>query len=480
MKFLSRSLAGSLGLALAALALTWALPVKAQDLAAAKSCNAGAAAEAAGIKTVGDAYVASSNVPDAVKGATTVSPMEAQCLIDALRDRLLVLQVMTDERQLPRAQAVPEFGSTNDGEEQRLAERLVQLTGGNKSKPMLFYCHHDRCQLSYNATVRAARAGYTNVFWMKAGQSGWQNTGLAFKNEEVGKTGHPVRVEKAVNDCVRDGVGIDQYVGLVYRSASDAALRTSFQEAVAREKRVALACLDNAGSRYRDNRKLVAWIEQAKSRADSDLEQRSNQARDAFEANPALVQPALDKLELADARTTISTARNYRPLAQLCRAPSQMPNNQAQLDDINAQMQVYIACMTRVEDGLRGETPLPAAAFEQIVTRLEALGRYSCTQRPGAKCIPATSWSRVADVYSRGNLAVVAQAAQVQASRRDDIRRAVADFNAYVGRVNQRVDDSNNRPARSSGGGSYSAPSYQPPPSTPIRRDSSTSAPGMR
>ncbi len=50
---------------------------------------------------------------------------------------------------------------------------LEELTGGNKAKPLLFFCMAD-CWMSWNAAKRAIEEyGYTEVTWFPQGTDGW-------------------------------------------------------------------------------------------------------------------------------------------------------------------------------------------------------------------------------------------------------------------------------------------------------------------
>ena len=50
---------------------------------------------------------------------------------------------------------------------------LEELTGGDKAKPILFFCMAD-CWMSWNAAKRAREEyGYTNVIWFPQGTDGW-------------------------------------------------------------------------------------------------------------------------------------------------------------------------------------------------------------------------------------------------------------------------------------------------------------------
>ena len=65
-----------------------------------------------------------------------------------------------------------------DPNQQRFESRLAALTGGNKAAPVVFYCLSSECWLSYNATLRALQAGYSNAMWYRGGVEAWQAAGL--------------------------------------------------------------------------------------------------------------------------------------------------------------------------------------------------------------------------------------------------------------------------------------------------------------
>jgi PQQ-dependent catabolism-associated CXXCW motif protein len=44
--------------------------------------------------------------------------------------------------------------------------------------PLVFFCVNSQCWLSYNASLRAAALGYTNVYWYRGGIESWRAAGL--------------------------------------------------------------------------------------------------------------------------------------------------------------------------------------------------------------------------------------------------------------------------------------------------------------
>jgi PQQ-dependent catabolism-associated CXXCW motif protein len=68
-------------------------------------------------------------------------------------------------------------GSLGDETDTKLAQRLKVLTGGDLSKPLIFYCAHAMCWWSYNAAQRAHHLGYKDVSWYRGGLQDWANYG---------------------------------------------------------------------------------------------------------------------------------------------------------------------------------------------------------------------------------------------------------------------------------------------------------------
>jgi PQQ-dependent catabolism-associated CXXCW motif protein len=54
---------------------------------------------------------------------------------------------------------------------------LRRLSGGDKERPLVFYCVTD-CWMSWNAVKRADALGYRNLYWYPEGSDGWTEAGL--------------------------------------------------------------------------------------------------------------------------------------------------------------------------------------------------------------------------------------------------------------------------------------------------------------
>lgn len=118
--------------------------------------------------------------PTAVPGAQTVT---TEALLGAIQGgmQLVLIDVLGGNYSLPNAYMAPELaspGSFQDRTQQRAGQWLGQISGGDKTAPIVIYCSGPECWLSYNAVLRTVAAGYTNVYWYRGGLEAWQMAGL--------------------------------------------------------------------------------------------------------------------------------------------------------------------------------------------------------------------------------------------------------------------------------------------------------------
>jgi len=69
-------------------------------------------------------------------------------------------------------------GDMSRDEEKRFAQAIAGFAGGDKGRPLVFFCVDTECWLSYNAALRAIRLGYTGVMWYRGGISAWRTAEL--------------------------------------------------------------------------------------------------------------------------------------------------------------------------------------------------------------------------------------------------------------------------------------------------------------
>ena len=133
-------------------------------------------------------------VPCTLAGASVVSAGELRLRIE--RESPLLIDVLPSPRRpeglsedapwLPPARRnipgtvwLPNtgFGELPVEEERYLRASLQRLTGGDRSRCIVFYCLAD-CWMSWNAARRAVAWGYTSVIWYPDGTDGWEAAGL--------------------------------------------------------------------------------------------------------------------------------------------------------------------------------------------------------------------------------------------------------------------------------------------------------------
>ena len=76
---------------------------------------------------------------------------------------------------IPGAVWMPEAGAEPlaPAREALFYARVAALTGGDKAKPVVVFCHVE-CWGSWNAAKRLVLKGYTGVCWFPQGVEGWQ------------------------------------------------------------------------------------------------------------------------------------------------------------------------------------------------------------------------------------------------------------------------------------------------------------------
>ena len=133
-------------------------------------------------------------VPKRLDGARTVSTAEAADLWRA--GAAVFVDVMP---QAPRPRGLPAgtiwrdkprfnvpgsiflpdtgYGELAPAMAEYFANGLARASGGDRSRPLLFYCLAD-CWMSWNAAKRALALGYTNVIWYPDGTDAWADAGL--------------------------------------------------------------------------------------------------------------------------------------------------------------------------------------------------------------------------------------------------------------------------------------------------------------
>ncbi|MGH8704554.1 MAG: rhodanese-like domain-containing protein [Burkholderiales bacterium] len=117
--------------------------------------------------------------PREVPGAKTILTPQLRAWLE--RDppmRPLLLDVIGDRGHdsIPGAVWLPGAGrgqSFDDAVQAQLGRTLELLTRRDTRRPLVFFCAGAKCWLSYNAALRAAALGYSEVYWYRGGIEAW-------------------------------------------------------------------------------------------------------------------------------------------------------------------------------------------------------------------------------------------------------------------------------------------------------------------
>jgi rhodanese-related sulfurtransferase len=120
--------------------------------------------------------------PSSIPGGRVIDTLNLVALLSAQPPvPVLIVDALGGPQRLPNAMQgafAAQPGSFQDQIQQQFAQMLQAATGGNPSLPVIVYCYDPNCWMSYNAALRAIRAGYQNVFWYRGGLWAWEQARL--------------------------------------------------------------------------------------------------------------------------------------------------------------------------------------------------------------------------------------------------------------------------------------------------------------
>lgn len=121
--------------------------------------------------------------PTTLPGGRVIRTSALKTLLDG-NSQVVVIDVLNSASgvrdTIPGAVWMPGAGSGKfyRAEQARYEEVLLELTGGDRAKPLVFLCLGSECWLSYNAALRALDAGFTDVIWYRGGSDAWHGASL--------------------------------------------------------------------------------------------------------------------------------------------------------------------------------------------------------------------------------------------------------------------------------------------------------------
>jgi PQQ-dependent catabolism-associated CXXCW motif protein len=124
-----------------------------------------------------------SATPSTIPGARIAATAELVAEI-AKGTPMVLIDVLSDThaQTLPGARGLAGAGnpgSFDDAIQRQFSSALKQVTGGRKDTPVVIFCSGPSCWYSYNASLRAVAAGYSNVYWYRGGIAAWRAAGQA-------------------------------------------------------------------------------------------------------------------------------------------------------------------------------------------------------------------------------------------------------------------------------------------------------------
>ncbi len=125
--------------------------------------------------------------PTTIPGARVIKTLELNALLASNKDVVVIDVLDSKERKsIPGAYWLPGAGDGRffAAEASRFAAALDRLSGGDKTRPLVFLCINSECWLSYNASLHALDAGYKDVIWYRGGTNAWRGASLKWKEPE--------------------------------------------------------------------------------------------------------------------------------------------------------------------------------------------------------------------------------------------------------------------------------------------------------
>lgn len=125
--------------------------------------------------------VTAAETPASLAGVKTVSAEDAKKLLD---HGVLVIDTRVAaeyaEKTIKGAKSVPykEKSTKEVGFDASVDQFDLSKLPADKAAPVVLFCNAGECWKSYKASVVAAKAGYSNLHWLRGGMPEWTSKGL--------------------------------------------------------------------------------------------------------------------------------------------------------------------------------------------------------------------------------------------------------------------------------------------------------------
>ena len=116
-----------------------------------------------------------------VPGATTIRTAELQQLLADRKPIVIDPMLYWWGRSIPGAIGLKHAGSGgsySDTMQDRLGRKMLELTGGDLSRPIVAVGFNSERFDGRNLALRLVALGYTQVHWYRGGREAWEVSGL--------------------------------------------------------------------------------------------------------------------------------------------------------------------------------------------------------------------------------------------------------------------------------------------------------------
>lgn len=420
-------------------------------------------------------------LPLAIDGVTTVTAKTADCVIKAVGPELIIMAAMDDAEGIANAWPVGYAGYKNVSPAQieTIAAWFLTMTEGRRDRPILVYCHHAKCPLSYVAAQRLRDAGHSRVLWMREGINGWKAAGLpvtsvrlgsalAFrfyfaghepggalaKQEKflsAGRGGLPEKMLTAMNNCIEGSGIVSAFVpehlaeGWLENVSDDPdeAEDDFFPEAPSPDafqklKEVHAGCMAiQLDEMTKNDAAVITEVIRRFIQIDTMFEDQYRRAVAELKADPARYFPAPASPE--ELRETLRATRAATVVDACGKFDYSLPA--PEVAAINARIPGFNAYKECLRNFIRKNSMSGAETFLQAARWANAVRGLRCTGGRSDGCISRTDWQRVADVVTAGNVKLVKEAQRrSQRERTFFLNNAVRDLNEWEGKFDAIVD----------------------------------------
>lgn len=385
--------------------------------------------------------------PQYLPGATTVSAREARCMLERFPGQVVILGALGDEQLVPGSQKVG-WAASATADQAQFATAMVQLSGNDKNRPMIAYCHHDRCFLSYNVALRAVQAGYRQVFWMRPGLAGWREAGYALTSPppRPGEATLSPRFVAEVAEC-RKNYGTftaQEWAGMVTQIPTVDEQDRTFRSLLTGDVGRLRDCADYLVRSYAGGDADLAYAAKLKAGAEAEVERAYLAARFEMEANPAkyltMNWPSHQPSAL---RADLAAMRNGKSLTEQCGTfdfsqPAIGPNQDARVEQRDARRQQYGACLQAYRND--HSTFGKVFGLESANRWLKATRRFTCAQNRQPNCIADGPYNAVAAIATDANVAYVERRETFFRDEYSKMGDLMLALNAWIAELNRRID----------------------------------------